>query len=110
MQTPVESNCWRIKDDEFIVARDGLKLLIGRDLFDVLGISVTQMLNSIESGMTNNFGTQCPLKARKANQFPKLISCIGRSKIHIVKSKFDKKFQPKHQKGRRVNNEIKKFS
>ena len=50
-------------------------------------------------------------------QFPQLITRIGRSKIHIVKSKFHRNFQPKHQKGRRVpinlqervNNEIKKL-
>ena len=46
--------------------------------------------------------TQCPYKTSIANQFPQLISRIGRSKIPIGKSKFHKNFQPKHQKGRRV--------
>ena len=50
--------------------------------------------------------TQCPYKTRIANQFPQLISRIGRSKIPIVKSKFHKNFQPKHQKGRRVPNNL----
>ena len=52
--------------------------------------------------MVNAITPQCPFKTRIAKQFPQLISRIGRSKIHIVKSKFHKNFQPKHQKGRRV--------
>ena len=67
--------------------------------------------------MINTITTQCPFKTRIANHFPQLISRLGRSKGHIVKSKFHKNFQPEHQKGRRVpinlqdrvNNEIKKL-
>ena len=67
--------------------------------------------------MVNTITTQCPFKALVSNQFTQLISRIGRSKIHIVKSKNHKKIQHKHQKGRRVpinlqdraNSEIKKL-
>ena len=52
--------------------------------------------------MVNTITTQCPFKTRIANQFPQLISRIGRSKVHIVNSKFHKNFQHKLQKGRRV--------
>ena len=41
IQAPIASKGWRIEDAEFVVVRDGLKPLIGRDLFDALGISVT---------------------------------------------------------------------
>ena len=117
MQKPVERNGWRIEDAEFVVVRDGLKRLIIRDLFEVLGISITQTLCSDEASMVNTITTQCPFKTRIANQFPQLISRTGRSKVHIVKSKFHSNFQPKHQKGRRapnnlkerVNSEIKNF-
>ena len=51
--------------------------------------------------MVNPITTQCPFKTRIANQFRQLISRIGRSKVHIAKSKFHKNFQTKHQKGRR---------
>ena len=102
IQTPIASNGWRIEDAEFVVVRDGLKPLLGRDLFDALGISVTQTPNSIEGSMVNAITPQCPFKTRIAKQFPQLISRIGRSKIHIAKSKFHKSFQPKHQKNRRV--------
>ena len=36
MQTPVESNGWRIEDAELVVVRDVLKPLIGRDLLEAL--------------------------------------------------------------------------
>ena len=85
-----------------MVFKDGLKTLIGRDLFEVIGNSITQILCSNEVSIVNTIKSQCPFKARIANPFPQLISRIGRSKIHIVKSKFHKNFQPKHQKGRRV--------
>ena len=52
--------------------------------------------------MVNTITTQCPINTRKANHFPQLISRIGRSKIHIVKSKFHKNFYPKHQRCRKV--------
>ena len=117
IQAPIASKGWRIEDAEFVVVRDGLKPLIGRDLFDALGISVTQTPNSNEGSMVNAITPQCPFKSPIAKQFPQLISRIGRSKIRIVKSKFHKSFQPKHQKGRRVpinlqegvNSEIKKL-
>ena len=67
--------------------------------------------------MVNTITIQCPFKSRIANEFPQLISRIGRSKIHIVKSEFHINFQPKNRKGGRVpinlhdrvNSEIKKL-
>ena len=103
---PIASKGWRIEDAEFVVVRDGLNPLIGRDLFDALRISVTQTTNSNEGSMVNAITPQFQFKTRIAKQFPQLISRIGRSKTHIVKSKFHKIFQPKHQKGRRVPNTL----
>ena len=99
-----------------MVFRDGLKPLVGRDPFDALGISVTQIPKN-EGSMVNTITSQCPFKTRIAKQFHQLITSIGHSKIHIFKSKFHRNSQPKHQKGRRVpinlqervNNEIKKL-
>ena len=102
MQTLAESNGWRIEDAEFVVDKDELKPHISRDLFEVLGISITQTQFSDEGSMVNTINTQHPFKTRKENQFPQLTSRIGRSKVHIVDSKFHKNFQPKHQNVRRV--------
>ena len=117
MQAPIEINGWRIEDAEFVVLKEGLKSLIGRYLFELPGISITQILCSNEDNMVNTITTQCPIKTRIAYHFPQIISRIGRSKNHAVKSKFHKNFYPKHQKGRRapinlqdrVNSEIKKL-
>ena len=103
MQTPLERNSWRIEEAEFVVVRDGLKPLIGRDLFEALGISITQTLCSDEGRMVNTITTQCPFKKGIANQFRQLISRTGRSKI---KSKFHTNFKPKHQKCGRVQEPV----
>ena len=97
MQTPVESNSWRTDDGEFVVVKDGLKPLIGRSLFDALGISVTWTLHSIEGNIIANIITQSPIKTKIANQSPVLISRIGLSKVHIT-NKIFKHFQPKQKK------------
>ena len=55
IQTSVECNCWRIEAAEFVVVRDGLKPLSVRNLFDALGIVITQILNSVEGSMINSF-------------------------------------------------------
>ena len=75
IQAPIASNGWRI--DELVVVKDGLKPLLGRDLFEALAISVTQTPYSYEDSMVNNVTIQCPFKTRIANQFPHLITRIG---------------------------------
>ena len=70
MQTSVESNDCGIEDAEFIVVKDGLKPIIGRDFFEALGISITQTLNSDEGSIIKNITTQCLFKTSIANQFP----------------------------------------
>ena len=75
-----------------------LQPLIGRDIFDAFGISVTQTQNPIEGILINNIETQCPFNIRIAKQFPNLISRIGISEKQIVKQKFHKQPQPKHKK------------
>ena len=88
MQTLVVGNGWRIKDAEILVVRDGLKQLIGPNLSDEFGISVTQILSPIEGNMINNINTKSPFKSRIANHFANLVSRIGLFKVHNVKSKF----------------------
>ena len=92
MQTPVASTGGRIEDAESVVVSDGLKPLIGRDLFGALGISVTHTLNPISGNMVKNINTQCPVKIRISNKLPKLISPFARSEIPNVKSNFHKRF------------------
>ena len=76
IQALIASNGWRIEDAEFVVVKDGLKPLLGRDLFEALGISVTQTPYSYEDNMVNIVTIQCPFKTRITNQFPQLITHI----------------------------------
>ena len=91
MQTPKEINGWRIEDAENVADKDGLKPLNCRDLFDALGLSITQTLNSITGNMINSITIQCPYRTKIANQLPHLISRIGRSEVHIARSKLHKR-------------------
>ena len=100
IQAPITIKGWACDSAIFTVVADGLKSLIGRDLFDQLGIAVTQS-TFLEGNHVNNISSP-EFKEQIAKTFPVLISRIGRSKSHVAKSKFHKDFQPRHQKGRRI--------
>ena len=118
IQSKITSNGWTCDSATLTVVANRLKLLIGRDFFDQLGLAVTQSTsqkgNRVNDISSSEFEEQIE---QIAKTFPELISRIGRSKNHVVKSKFHKDFQPGHQKGRRipinlqekVNNELKKL-
>ena len=115
VQASITSNGWTCDSATFTVVADGLKSLIGRDLFDRLGLAVTQS-TSQKSKCVNNISSPEFIRLI-AKTFPELVSRIGRSKNHVAKSKFHKDFQPGHQKGRQttinlqenVNTELKKL-
>ena len=100
IQAPVTSKGWACDTANFTVVADGLKSLIGRDLFDQLGLAVTQS-TFLKGNSINNIASS-EFKEQIAKTFPGLVSRIGRSKSHVAKSKFHKDFQPRHQKGRRI--------
>ena len=100
IQSPITSKGWTCDSATFTVVADGLKSLIGCDLFDQLVLAVTQS-TSQKGNHVNNISSP-EFKEQIAKTFPELISRIGRSKSHVAKSKFHKDFQPRHQKGRRI--------
>ena len=80
---------------------DAHRSLLGRYLFPSLGLSIKQSnspktVNKVEQ-------EHCPIKKQIATDFPDLISRIGKSKLHKVRSKFHKHYTPSHQKGRRAS-------
>ena len=75
IQAPIESNGWRLEEAEFVVVRDGLKPLVGRDLFDALGVSVTQIPKN-EGSMVNTITSQCPFKRVLQNNFLNLLHVL----------------------------------
>ena len=100
IQAPITSKGWPCDSATFTVVADGLKSLIGRDLFAQLGLAVTQS-TFLKGNRVNNIASP-EFKEQIAKTFPGLVSRIGRSKSHVAKSKFHKVFEPRHQKGRRI--------
>ena len=113
IKTSVKSNDSVATGVNLTVVEDGHRPIIGRDLFPQLGLSLTQTKQ-----VANVDQNQCLIKKQIAFDFPCLISRIGKSLKHSVKSIFYKDFTPTHRKGRRVpinlqplvNDELKKHT
>ena len=114
IQTPITSNGWTSNSAIFNIVADGIKFLIGKDLFDHLGLAVTRPSSS-QVNQVNNISSSSQLKKHIAKNFPNLIAPLGKSKNFAAKFNFYKDFQPRLQKCRRipinlqdkVNNELK---
>ena len=100
LQTSIQSSNWYPNPIEIQVVADGHRSLLGRDLFPALGLSIHQSNNHITINQVDQ--EYCPIKKQIAVDYPDLISRIGKSKVHTVRSKFHKHYTPSHQKGRRV--------
>ena len=100
LKTPVRCNDWKIHKAKITVVADGFRPILGRDLFDQLGITISQ--KPCPNTEINNIESPCAIKRSLAKEFPELISRIGNSKQHTVNSKFHKIFRVTHQKGRKV--------
>ena len=101
IQTPITSIGWTSNSTTFTVVADGLKSLTGRDLFDHLGLAVTQS-SSVQGYQVNTISSLSEFNEHIAKNFTNLILRIGITKNHIAKSNFHEDFQPRHQKGRRM--------
>ena len=101
LQTSIRSNNWYANPVETQVVTNGHRPLLGRDLFRALGLSIQQSNNSKTVNQVDQ--EYCPIKKQIATDFPDLISRIGKSKVHTVRSKFHRNYTPLHQKGRRVS-------
>ena len=93
----IKCNDWIATGVDVTVVEDGHRPIIGRDLFPKLGLSLTQLKQ-----FANIDQNQCLIKKQIAFDFPFLVTRIGKSLKHSVKSTFHKEFTPTHQKGRRV--------
>ena len=100
LQISIQSNNWYANPIEIQIVTDGHRPLLGRDLFPALGLSNQQTNNQTTINQVEQ--EYCPIKKQIATDFPDLISRIGKSKVHVVRSKFHKNYTPLHQKGRRV--------
>ena len=89
IQTTVACNGWTACSATFTVVADCLKSLIGRDLFDQLGLALTQRSSS-SGNQVNTISPYGDFKESIAFTFPNLIFHIGRSKNHVANLKFHK--------------------
>ena len=111
IKTTMKCYDWVVADVNVTVVKDGHRPIIGRDLFPKLGFSLTQ------KKVANVDQNQCLIKKETAFDFPGLISRIGKSLKHSVKSTLHNHFTLTHQKARRVpitlqplvNDELKKY-
>ena len=97
INTSIKCNDWIATGVDITVVEDGHRHIIGRDLFSKLGFSLTQLKQ-----VANIDQNQCLITKQIAFDLPILITRIGKSLKHSVKSTFHKQFTPTHQKGRRV--------
>ena len=111
INTSIKCNDWIATGIDVTVVEGGHRPIIGRDLFSKLGFSLAQLKQ-----VANIDQNQRLIKKQNVFDFPGLITRIGKSSTHSVKSTFHKQFTPTHQKGRRlpinlqplVNSKIKK--
>ena len=88
LKTPVRCNDWKIQKAKITVVAYGFRPILGRDLFDQLGIIISQ--KPCPNVEVNNIDQTCAIKRSLAKEFPDLISRIGKSKHHTVNSKLHK--------------------
>ena len=112
IKNSVNCNDWVATNFNVTVVEDGHRPIIGRDLCSQLDLSLTQTKK-----VSNIDQNQCLIRKQIAFDFSGLISRIGKSLKHSVKSTFHENITPTHQKGRRVptnlrplvNDELKKL-
>ena len=85
----VTYNDWTCEEACLTVVGDGHKLLIGRDLFNSLGLAVVQRQVKRGICIINIDNSTCTHKQKIKSQVPQPVSKIGLSKTHVVKSNFD---------------------
>ena len=97
LATMVTYNDWTCKGAHLTTVEDGHKSIIGRHLFNSLGLAVVQQQAESSKYVNNINNSTSKIKDTIAAQFPHLVPRIGLSKTHVAKSKFQKKFTAKHQ-------------
>ena len=79
IQTSITGNGWTSNSATFTIVADGLKSLIGRDLFNHLNLAVTQS-SSVQDNQVNTISSTSEFKENIAKSLPNQILRIGRTK------------------------------
>ena len=95
--TTVKCIVWLAANVNVNVVEDDHRPIMGRNLFPQLGRSLTQ-----SKQLTDINQNQCLIRKQITLDFPGLISRVGKSLKHSVKSTFHKHFTPTYQTERRA--------
>ena len=71
--TTVTNNDWTGKEACLTVVEDGHKLIIGRDLFNNLGLAVVQQQAKSGKCVNKSDNSSCKIRETIASQFPHLV-------------------------------------
>ena len=105
LYSDIQCNGWNAGRADLIVVPNSHRTIIGRDLFQALGITLQQPdPTNLEGKTIYNISapSTCPLKQEIAIKYKNLTNRIGRSVNHKAKSKFKSYYTHIHQKGRRI--------
>ena len=105
LYSDIQCNGWNAGQANLIVVPNSHRAIIGRDLFQALGITLQQEdPTNLEGKTIYNISapSTCPLKQDIAIKYKNLTSRIGRSVNHKVKFKFKSYYTPIHQNLRRI--------
>ena len=102
LATVVTYNDWTYEDAHLTVVEDGHRIIIGRDLFNSLGLAVVQQQAESDKCIKNISNCTCKIIATIASHIPNLVSRSDFSKTHVAKSNFHQKLTAKHQKSQCV--------
>ena len=99
----IESGGWKIQTAPFIIVDNHKANVIGRNLLPHIGIKLiqdkqTQKVLTVQQSYESNHEIKQWIK----DNFQQLCVQIGKSKHHVMKTKFKKDFEPIQQRGRRI--------
>ena len=99
----IESGGWKVQTSPFIIVDNHKANIIGRNLLPRIGIKLiqdkqTQRVLTVQRSDESNHEIEQWVKAN----FQQLCVRIGKSKHHVMKTQFNKDFEPVQQKGRRI--------
>ena len=100
LKPSISCNDWKIPKAKIAVVTDGFRPILARDLFNQLGIPISQKL--CPKTEVNTIEKYCSIKQSLAKELPELILRIDKSEPHTVNSKFHKNYCVTHQKGRKI--------
>ena len=102
LATMVTYNDWTSNDAHLTVVDDGHKIIIGRDIFNSLGLAVVQQQEGNGKCVNNINNSTCKIKDTIADQFPHFGSKDWPFKDTCSEIQVPSKVYSKAPKGRRV--------